>query len=152
VLQQFLYPRDAALWLCVCVCQVRVLSKRLNESNWFLARELPSTISYYVKRKLGCLQKSRYFPLELCPKLRHMLRHISRRNVLSTQLEKDGRFKRDKLDRRRPTKLTMPPSSDARPLQFITGDRKALSTARFRCAGQLATADTSPKILRRRLR
>jgi len=39
-------------------------------------------------------------------------------------------------------KLTIPPSSDARPLQFITGDRQALSTARYGRAGQLATADT----------
>jgi len=36
--------------------------------------------------------------------------------------------------------LTIPPSSDARPLQFITVDRQALSTARPCRAGQLATA------------
>jgi len=35
------------------------------------------------------------------------------------QLEKGGRSKHDKLDRRRSTKLIIPPSSDARPLQFI---------------------------------
>jgi len=43
-------PRDAMHpryypWACVCVClsQVGVLLKRLNESGWFLACELPST-------------------------------------------------------------------------------------------------------------
>jgi len=48
---------------------------------------------------------------------------------------------RDKLDRRRSTKLTVPPSSDSRPLQFIRGDRQALSTERYSRAGELATAD-----------
>jgi len=44
-----------------------------------------------------------------------LLRHIDRRKVLSTELEKGGRSEREKLDRRRSTKLTTPPSSDARP-------------------------------------
>ena len=38
-----------------------------------------------------------------------------------------GRWQRDKLDRRRSTKLTVPPSSDARPLSYHS-DRQALST------------------------
>ena len=41
------YPRDAilvpVLALCLCLSQVGVLSKRLNESGWFLLRELLST-------------------------------------------------------------------------------------------------------------
>ena len=47
------YPRDAILArvlasygpvsVSVCLSQVGVLSKRLNESGWFLARELPLT-------------------------------------------------------------------------------------------------------------
>ena len=51
-----------------------------------------------------------YFPPELCPTLRTwtiLLQHIDRRDVLS---------ERYKLDRRRSTKLTIPPSSDSRPL------------------------------------
>jgi len=61
--------------------------------------------------------------------------------MLSTQQEKGRRrSERDKLDRRRSTKLTVPPSSDARPLVYHS-DRQALSTARFRRAGRLATAD-----------
>ena len=67
------------------------------------------------------------------------LRYIDRRNVLSILL--DERLECDKLDRRRLTKLTIPPSSDARPLVYRSNHR-ALSTAQFRRAGQLATADT----------
>jgi len=62
--------------------------------------------------------------------------------VLSTQLEKGGRSERDKLHRRRSTKLTIPPSSDAHPLAYHS-NHEALSTAQFRRAGQLSTADTS---------
>ena len=44
----------------------------------------------------------------LNPGLRKMSpRHVDRRNVLSTQLDKGGRLKRDKLDRCRPAKLTI---------------------------------------------
>ena len=53
----------------------------------------------------------------------------------------DGRPERDKLDRRQSTKLTIPPSSDARLLAYHS-NHKALSTAHFRRAGQLVTADT----------
>ena len=45
----------------------------------------------------------------------------------------------DKLDRRRSAKLTVPQSSDARPLVYHS-DRQALSTALFRRAGLLASA------------
>jgi len=54
---------------CLCLSQVGVLSKRLNESSWFLACELPPPVLHCVKRKFGYLQKG-HFPLELCPKLR----------------------------------------------------------------------------------
>jgi len=49
--------------------------------------------------------------------------------------------KRDKLDRRRITELTILPSSDARPLVHHS-DRQALSTTRYSPGGQLATDDT----------
>jgi len=62
-----------------------------------------------------------------------------------------GRSERDKLDRRRSTMLTIPPSFDARPLVYHS-DRQALSTARFRRAGQLASADSRIYRDRRRLR
>jgi len=67
--------------------------------------------------------------------------HIDRRNVLPTKLEKGGRSERDKLDSGRSTKLTVPPSSDARPLVYRT-NREALSTALFRRAGLSATANS----------
>jgi len=51
------------------------------------------------------------------------------------------RWDRNKLDRRRSTKLTIPSSSDARPL-VNHSNHQAVSTAQFRRAGQLATADT----------
>jgi len=37
--------------------------------------------------------------------------------------------------------LTIPPSSDARPLVYHS-NHQGLSTSHFRCAGHLATADT----------
>jgi len=43
------YPRDAMLWpyvclsVSLCLSQVGVLSKRMNESSWLLVWELPST-------------------------------------------------------------------------------------------------------------
>ena len=46
-----------------------------------------------------------------------------------------------KLDRRRSTKLTMPPNSDARPLVIVKLCLQHDTVARVR--GQLATADTS---------
>jgi len=54
-----------------------------------------------------------------------------------------GRSERDKLDRHRSAELTLPLSSDRRPLVY----RQALSRARFRRAGQLATVDTSLELL-----
>ena len=46
--------------------------------------------------------------------------------MLSTYLQQGGRWERDKLGRRRSTKLRIPPSSDARPLVYHT-NRQALS-------------------------
>ena len=39
--------------VCLCPSQVGILSKRLNESSWFLAWELPSTYLHYVKGNSG---------------------------------------------------------------------------------------------------
>ena len=49
-----------------------------------------------------------------------MLLYIDHRKVLSTYLEKSGYPERNKLNRRRSTKLTigLPPGSDARPLVY----------------------------------
>jgi len=72
-----------------------------------------------LQRNLG-ISKIIHFPLELLPELRTQKtspRHIDRRNVSSTELEKGGRSQRDKLNCCPSTiKLTIPPSFDARPL------------------------------------
>ena len=50
-------------------------------------------------------------------------------------------IERDKLDSCRSIKLTVSPSSDARPLVYDS-NHQALSTALFCSAGQLVRADT----------
>ena len=70
---------------------------------------------------------------------------LDRQDVLSTYpvidlSQKGGRSERDKLNRRQSAKLTVPPSSSAPPLVYHS-NHQALSTAQFRCAGQLATSD-----------
>jgi len=58
-INQFL-QRDATSHgpVSVRLSQVGVLSKRLNESSWFLAYQLPSTRPIHcVQRKFGYLQK-----------------------------------------------------------------------------------------------
>jgi len=39
----FHFITRATLWPCVCLSQIGVLSKRMNESGWFLAWKLAST-------------------------------------------------------------------------------------------------------------
>ena len=66
---------DAAVWcagagtshgpvsVCVCLSQVGVLSKRLSETSWFLAWELPSTHFHYTVLKGNSgISKIRVFP------------------------------------------------------------------------------------------
>ena len=52
-----------------------------------------------------------------------------------------GRSERDKLNRRRSTKLTVPPSSDSRLLVYHS-NHQAPSIGRFSHGGLLVTADT----------
>ena len=81
--------------------------------------------------------------MELCPQLRtykiFSSAYRSWKRVIDFARQ-GGRSERDKLDRRRSTELTIPPSSDARP-QVYHSDRQALSTSRYSRAGPLATAD-----------
>jgi len=55
-----------ARWYCVCVCvrlsQVGVLLKRLNESGWFLARELHSTYPTLCYKEIHVPLKIRVLP------------------------------------------------------------------------------------------
>ena len=73
--------------LSVCLSQIAVL----NESSWFLARELPFTYPTLCYKKIWVSPKMLYLNLELCPKLRIIEKisasHIDRRKVLSTELD-----------------------------------------------------------------
>ena len=63
------YPRDAmlarvlAMALCLCLSQVGVLSKRLNESGWFLAWDLLSTYATLFCKEIQVLSKMRVLRL-----------------------------------------------------------------------------------------
>jgi len=70
----------------VCLSQVGVLPKRLNESSWFLAWELPSSYLTLCKKKFGYLKHKGTFLWNFVQNsgLRILLRHIDCRDVLST--------------------------------------------------------------------
>jgi len=133
--------------VCVClsVTSRGVLSKWLDGSSWFLARELPSTCHTLCFKEIQVSGKIRYFPLEVFLKLgfKHFATAYRSSNVLPTSsIEKGGRSHRDKSDRRWSTKLTIPRTPTLDRCSLSHGDHEALSTARFRRAGQLTTADT----------
>jgi len=108
-----------ALCLSVCVCHKSVFYQNgcMNRAGFWYGRFL-LPILYCVRPKKEIWVSSKiWVPLEIYPKLRTLkilLWHIDRRNVLPTSLNEGGRSERDKLDRRRSTKLTIPPSFDAR--------------------------------------
>ena len=54
----------------VCPPQAGIVSKRLDESSWFLAGRFPSTYPTLCCKEIWYLHKLGYFPLGLCPKLR----------------------------------------------------------------------------------
>jgi len=97
----------AGVCMSVCVCHTLVFYR----NGWtdrvdFLHGSFFRPISHFYEERLVS-PEIRTLPSEtLCPKLRTRqntsLRHIDRRNVLSTELHEDGRSERDKLDRRRP--------------------------------------------------
>jgi len=106
-----------ALCLSVCMSQVGVLSKRLNESSWFLAWELSSTYSAQRYKEIRVPSKIKVLPsgtLLQTLDLRKFCHGISigktRYQLSSTKVH--GRPERDKLDRRRSTKLTILPTLD----------------------------------------
>jgi len=104
--------QDGPVCLSVCQSQVRVLSKRLDESSWVLARELPSTV---LKGNSGIFKnKGRLLPsgtLSQTPDLENFASaHRSSKRVINLARQ-GGSSERDKLDRRRSTQLTIPPSA-----------------------------------------
>jgi len=72
------------------------------------------------------------------PPFRHCISIVQRTINLTL---KSGRSQRDKLDRRRSTKLSIPQSSDSRPLYFITEIDTLYLQHKCR-PGQLVTAYT----------
>jgi len=58
------YPRDAMLVRCLCLSQVGVLLKRLNDSSWFLHGNFLRPILLCVTMTFRYLQK--LLSLELC--------------------------------------------------------------------------------------
>jgi len=119
----------------------------MDESSCFLACRLLST--YYtlccMEAQVGLYTKVRVLPsgtLSQSPDLENFVPTYRSWKRVVDLARHGGRSERDKLDRRRSTKLTVPPSSDARPVVYRS-DRQALSTARYSRAGHLATAGTS---------
>ena len=128
------YTSYGPVSVCVCPSQVGVLVQGWPGRGGFWHAGCFRPIVQFVLTKFRYLQNKGTFPLGLFPRLRTLKissRRIHCRNMLPipTWLEKGGRSEHDKLDCRRSTKLTIPPSSDAALLYFITGDRQALSTA-----------------------
>jgi len=118
----------------------------MNESSWFLLRELSSctcrTLQLYILLK-GNLGNSKNKSTSLWnfvqnSEIRKLCYSIS---VVETCYWEGGCSGHDKLDSYRSTKLTVPPSSDNRLLVYHS-IHKALSSARFHHISLLATADT----------
>ena len=128
------FARCLSLCLCATVCHKSgVLSNRAG--FWHTGASFH--LSYNVlKGNLGIYKNNSTSSgtLSQTPDVRNLLRRIDRRNVLSTLLDKGGRSERNKLDRRRSAKLTIPPSPDVRPLVYHS-NRQALSTTLFRRGG-----------------
>ena len=53
---------SVCLSVCVSLSQVGVLSKRMDESGWFLASELPSIYSTLCCKKIRVYPKRRVLP------------------------------------------------------------------------------------------
>jgi len=108
--------------LSVCLSQVGVLSKRLNESSWFLARELHLTYPTLCYKKIQVPSKIRVLPsgtlLQTLDLENFATAYRSSKQRVINLARQGGRPERDKLVRRRSAKLTVPSSSDARPLVY----------------------------------
>jgi len=58
-------PVSVRIGVRLCLLQVGVLSKRLNESNWFLARELPLSYTTLFCKKIRVSPKIKLLPCSL---------------------------------------------------------------------------------------
>ena len=88
------YMLSSCVRLYIYLLQAGIVSKRLDESSWFLA-----PIPHHVVRKFEYLQKSGYFPLALCARLRTW-------KILSRQVDRVVETRRRR--RRRSSLLTTP--------------------------------------------
>jgi len=71
-----------AMALCPCLSQLGVLSKRMNESSWFLACELPSYTVLKGNSVISINKGTSLWNFVLNSGVRKFPRHIDRRNVL----------------------------------------------------------------------
>ena len=130
----------------VCVCH----KSEFYRNGWtnrarFVAWEPPSTYLILCKKEIRVSPKIRVLPsgtLFQTPDFKKFAwAYRSSKRVIDLARERRTRSESDKLGRRRSKKLTVPPSSDARPLVYYS-NHQALSTAQFRRACQLVTADS----------
>ena len=116
------YPRDAILArvlasygpvsVSVCLSQVGVPSKRLNESGWFLARELPLTYPTLCCKEIQVSSKIRVLHAET------LLETLDLENFATAYriVERAINLARQRWTISHLSKLIIPPSSDAQPL------------------------------------
>jgi len=74
------------VFVCVCLSQVGVLSKRLNESSWILAWELHSTYPTLCYKEIHVPSKIRVLPSGILLQtldLKILPRHIDHRSMLT---------------------------------------------------------------------
>ena len=111
-------PVSVCLSVRVCLSQVGVLSKRMNDPSWvFLHGGFFGPILHYVEIQISTTM-SILSSVGRCPKLRTLKNFTTsyRSSKRVINLARERWRPSDKLGRRRSTKLTLPPSSDARPL------------------------------------
>jgi len=129
----------------ICLSQVGVLTKWLNESSWLLAWELhsihpttPPSSTTVLKGNSGIYKKSEYFPNSRRRKF--YFTYWSLKRVINFT------WKRWMLRAWSTGPSSMNKADHSSELWYLStryhSNHRALSTAQFHRAGQLATADT----------
>ena len=148
LITSFFLVRVLAMALCLSVSVTSRSSIETAEPidrARFVAWEPPSTYLILCKKEIRVSPKIRVLPsgtLFQTPDFKKFAwAYRSSKRVIDLARERRTRSESDKLGRRRSKKLTVPPSSDARPLVYHS-NHQTLSTAQFRRACQLVTADS----------
>jgi len=150
--QMGFYPRDAilarvlAMAMClfvrmsVCLSQVGVPSKRLDESSWVLGTGASFHPSYTVLTGNSAHSKNKGTSLWNSVPNSRLRKFCFGTSIVETCYQLTSR----KMDAQNVINWTVDNTSELRRSTAVVyrSDRQALSTARFRRAGQLATADT----------